>query len=39
MSQIEFVGLSDNRVLTVLVVNGREVQNRILQLERHYSPG
>jgi heat-inducible transcriptional repressor len=38
VTQIEFVGLSDNRVLTILVVNGREVQNRILQLERHYSP-
>jgi heat-inducible transcriptional repressor len=38
VTQIEFVGLSDNRVLTVLVVNGREVQNRILQLERHFSP-
>ncbi len=38
LSHIEFVGLSDNRVLTVLVVNGREVQNRIMQVERHYSP-
>lgn len=38
LSQIEFVPLSDNRVLVVLVVNGREVQNRILQLERYYSP-
>ncbi len=37
LSQIEFVPLSDNRVLVVLVVNGREVQNRILQLERYYS--
>lgn len=38
LSQIEFVPLSDDRVLAVLVVNGREVQNRILQLERYYSP-
>ena len=37
LSQIEFVPLSDNRVLAILVVNGREVQNRILQLERHFS--
>jgi heat-inducible transcriptional repressor len=37
LSQIEFVPLSDNRVLVVLVVNGREVQNRILQLERYFS--
>ena len=38
LSQIEFMPLSDNRVLAILVVNGREVQNRILQLERYYSP-
>ena len=36
VSQIEFLGLSENRVLAVLVVNGREVQNRILQLERRF---
>ena len=36
LSQIEFMPLSDNRVLAILVVNGREVQNRILQLERYY---
>ncbi len=38
ISQVEFVGLSENRVLAVLVLNDREVQNRIIQLERHYSP-
>jgi heat-inducible transcriptional repressor len=38
LTQIEFVGLSENRVLAVLVFNDREVQNRIIQLERHYSP-
>ncbi len=38
VSQIEFVALSENRVLAILVVNGREVQNRILQLERRFSP-
>lgn len=37
LSHIEFVPLSDNRVLAILVVNGREVQNRILQLERYFS--
>lgn len=36
LTQIEFMPLSDNRVLAILVVNGREVQNRILQLERHF---
>ena len=38
VTQIEFVGLSENRVLAILVVNGREVQNRILQLERPFAP-
>lgn len=38
ITQIEFVGLAENRVLVVLVFNDREVQNRIIQLERYYSP-
>lgn len=38
VSHVEFVGLSENRVLAILVFNDREVQNRILQLERHFSP-
>ncbi len=38
ITQIEFVGLSENRALVVLVYNDREVQNRIIQLERRYSP-
>jgi heat-inducible transcriptional repressor len=38
LSQIEFLGLSGNRVLAILVVSGREVQNRVVQLDRHYSP-
>ena len=38
VTQIEFVALSENRVLAVLVFNDREVQNRIIQLERYYSP-
>ena len=37
ITQIEFVGLSDNRVLVVLVFSGREVQNRIIRLDHHYS--
>jgi heat-inducible transcriptional repressor len=36
-TQIEFVALSENRVLVILVFDDREVQNRIIQLERHYS--
>ena len=37
LTQIEFLGLSENRVLVVLVLDDREVQNRIVHLERHYS--
>jgi heat-inducible transcriptional repressor len=37
LSQIEFMPLSENRVLAIMVVNEREVQNRILQLDRYYS--
>ena len=38
ITQIEFVGLSENRILAVLVLNDREVQNRIFQLDRYFSP-
>jgi heat-inducible transcriptional repressor len=34
ITHVEFVILSENRVLAVLVFNDREVQNRIIQLER-----
>jgi len=37
VTQIEFMSLSENRVLVVLVLDDREVQNRIIQLERHFS--
>jgi heat-inducible transcriptional repressor len=37
ITQIEFVGLSDNRALVILVFNDREVQNRIIQLERYHT--
>jgi heat-inducible transcriptional repressor len=38
VTQVEFLGLSENRVLVVLVFDDREVQNRIIQLERRYAP-
>ena len=38
LTQIEFMALSENRVLAILVTNGREVQNRVLQLARSYTP-
>jgi len=37
LRQIEFLPLSDCRVLVILVINDRVVQNRILQLDREYS--
>jgi heat-inducible transcriptional repressor len=37
VSQVEFLPLTENRVLVVLVYNDREVQNRIIQTERRYS--
>lgn len=37
ITQVEFIALSENRVLVILVLGGSEVQNRIIHLERHYS--
>ena len=37
LRQIEFLPLTENRVLVILVVNDREVQNRILHTDRDYS--
>jgi heat-inducible transcriptional repressor len=37
LRQIEFLPLSDSRVLAILVINDREVQNRILYTEQNYS--
>jgi heat-inducible transcriptional repressor len=37
LRQIEFLPLSDRRVLAILVVNDKEVQNRILQMERDHN--
>ncbi|MCI0749317.1 MAG: heat-inducible transcriptional repressor HrcA [Nevskiales bacterium] len=36
LRRIQFLPLSDRRVLTILVVNQREVQNRILRTDRDY---
>jgi len=38
LRQVEFLPLSDNRVLAILVLNDHEVQNRVIQTERSYSP-
>jgi heat-inducible transcriptional repressor len=37
LRQIEFLSLSDNRVLAILVINDREVQNRILHTDQAHS--
>lgn len=36
LRRIEFLPLSDHRVLAILVVNQREVQNRVLHTDRDY---
>lgn len=37
LRQIEFLPLSENRILAILVINDREVQNRILQFDRDFT--
>lgn len=37
LRQIEFLELSENRALAILVVNQKEVQNKIIHLDRHFS--
>jgi heat-inducible transcriptional repressor len=37
LRQVEFLSLSSNRVLVILVLNDREVQNRIIYTDRAYS--
>lgn len=38
LKQVEFVSLSDNQVLVILVVSDNEIQNRIIRTARRYSP-
>lgn len=38
LRQVEFLPLSANRVLVILVLNNREVQNRIIYTDRVYTP-
>ena len=37
LRQVEFLPLSENRVLVIMVVNEREVQNRVIHTTRPYS--
>lgn len=38
LKQIEFVGMSDNRVLVILIMNDREIQNRVIHTAKQYTP-
>ena len=38
LKQVEFVSLSSNQVLVILVVNDNEIQNRIIHTAKSYSP-
>ncbi len=38
LEQIEFVTLSENRILVILVMSNKEIQNRIIHTARSYSP-
>lgn len=37
LQQIEFVSLSDNRILVILVMNDKEIQNRIIFTNRQFT--
>ena len=37
LDQIEFVSLTDNRILVILVMNDKEIQNRIIITNRQFS--
>jgi heat-inducible transcriptional repressor len=37
LRQIEFLPLSDKRILAILVINEKDVQNRVLHVERDYT--
>ena len=37
LRQIEFVSLSNNRILVILIMNDREIQNRVIHTARKYN--
>lgn len=37
LQQVEFLPLSDKRVLVILIISDKEVQNRIIHVEREYT--
>lgn len=38
LEHIEFMRLSQRRILVILVVNGQEIQNRVIDTDREFSP-
>ena len=38
LKHVEFVSLSDNRILVILVINDSQIQNRIINTARVYTP-
>ena len=38
LRHLEFLSLSENKVLVIMVINEREVQNRIIRTDKRYSP-
>ena len=38
LDQIEFLSMTDNRVLVILVMKDREIQNRVIHTARPYTP-
>lgn len=38
LSQVEFLPLSDNRILVILVLNKNEIQNRVIHVDTHFAP-
>jgi heat-inducible transcriptional repressor len=38
LAHLEFIALSENRALAIMVMSNQEVQNRVVQLERYHSP-
>lgn len=38
LQHIEFISLSSNKILVILIVNGQEIQNRIIDTAKSYSP-
>ena len=37
LKEIDFIPLSDRRILAIIVINQKEVENKILQMKRDYT--